>query len=215
MLPRVTDYVRTVENPHGVFRSLGVPEVERNVYGEVELHAGNNSVIFTYLSGSQKRFLKCYTRHNPHLHTVYSYIERVRPQLLPRVRLLPAELYVTTLAGEARWVDVVEGEWTEGTTLDRAIARAVKADNRVRLSELAQSFDELCRALLAEEWAHGDLKPENIVVGADGTMTLIDCDAVWGYRRWRERGLVSSAHPRTATPSATRAGLTNTLTTIL
>jgi hypothetical protein len=179
MLPRVTDYVRTLENPHGVFRTLGEVAVDRNVYGEVELHSGNNSVIFTYMSGIGKRFLKCYTRHNPYLREIYGYIERVRPQILPRVRLLPAELYVATLAGEARWVDVVEGEWTEGTTLERAIARTVKTDNRERLSELAISFDTLCRRLLAEEWAHGDLKPENIVVASDGAMTPIDCDAVW------------------------------------
>jgi hypothetical protein len=169
------------------------------VYGEVELHSGNNSVIFTYTSGSGKRFLKCYTRHNPYLCEIYSYIERVRPRLLPRVRLLADELYITTLAGEAKWVDVVEGEWTEGTTLDRAIARAAKTGNRERLSELAENFDTLCRRLLAEEWAHGDLKPENIVVASDGAMTPIDCDAVWipafAGRRACLLGTSSFRHP--------------------
>jgi hypothetical protein len=199
MLPRVTDYVHAVENPHGVFRTLGEVAVTQNVYGEVELHAGNNSVIFTYLSGRAKRFLKCYTRHNPHLHTIYSYIERVRPRLLPRVRLLPAELYVTTLAGKAGWVDVVEGEWLAGETLDRAIANAAKNGDSQRLGELARRFDELCRALLAGEWAHGDLKPENIVVAPDETMTPIDCDAMWipelAGQRACELGTPAYRHP--------------------
>jgi hypothetical protein len=126
MLPRVTDYVRTVENPHGMFRTLGEVAVERNVYGEVELHSGNNSVIFTYRNGGAKRFLKCYTRRNPYLRAIYRYIEQNSPPLLPRLRLLQDELYVSSLSGEAGWVDIVEGEWLAGDTLDRVIARAAK-----------------------------------------------------------------------------------------
>jgi serine/threonine protein kinase len=200
MLPRVTDYVHTLENPHGVFRTLGEVSVERNVYGEVELHSGNNSVIFTYTRGGAKRFLKCYTRPNPYLREIYSYIEKMRPRLLPRVRLLAGELYVTTLSGETAWVDIVEGEWTNGETLDRAIARAAKSGNTEKLGELARGFDEMCAELLAEEWAHGDLKPENIVVSADGAMTLIDCDAMWipafaDHRRACELGTPAYRHP--------------------
>ena len=30
-----------------------------------------------------------------------------------------------------------------------------------------------------QEWAHGDLKPENIIVRPDGTLSLVDCDAMW------------------------------------
>jgi serine/threonine protein kinase len=179
MLPRVTDYVRAVENPHGVFRTLSEVTVCRNVYGDVELHSGNNSVIFTYMSGGVKRFLKCYIKPNPYLHAIYNYIERMRPPLLPSVRLLPRELYVTTLAGEAAWVDIVEGEWTEGQTLDQVLTQATKNSNTQKMRELARSFDEMCTELLAQEWAHGDLKPENIVVSPNGAMKLIDCDALW------------------------------------
>ncbi len=166
--PAITDYTGTLENPAGVFRTLGEPLVERDIYGAVQLHAGNSAAIFTYAGeGGRRRFLKCYIRPNPHLRTVYGYIERRRPALLPEVRLLRDEIFVHTLGGGAGWVDVVEGEWTEGETLGVIVARAAKAGDRARLRELADAFDALCASLLAAEWAHGDLKPENIIVRDD------------------------------------------------
>jgi serine/threonine protein kinase len=186
--PAITDYIDAFENPAGIFRTLGEPAVERDVYGVPQFTAGNSSAIFTRLDGGgRRRFLKCYIRPNPHLRTIYDYIERQRPALLPCVKLLREEIFIHPLGGEPGWVDVVEGEWTEGETLAVAVARAAKAGDAVRLGELADAFDELCAELFAAEWAHGDLKPENIVVrsggGANDTATsplaLIDCDAMW------------------------------------
>lgn len=177
--PSITDYIRTFENPTGVFRTLDDIEVEKDVYGEVELRAGNSAAVFTYLRSGQRRMLKCYARPNPRLREIYAYIEQNRPVLLPEVRLLPDELYVHLLSGEAGWVDVVEGEWIGGVTLDAVVARAAKTGDRLCLGSLADAFDDFCRTLLEQEWSHGDLKPENIVVRADGPFALIDCDAMW------------------------------------
>jgi DNA-binding helix-hairpin-helix protein with protein kinase domain len=64
---------------------------------------------------------------------------------------------------------------------------------------LARNFDILCGELLAQEWAHGDLKPENIVVASDGGMTPVDCDAMWipafAGRRACELGTPPYRHP--------------------
>ncbi len=171
--PSITDYIRTLENPVGVFRTLGEIVPERDVYGEVELVAGNSAAIFRYRAGRGMRFLKCYIRPNPYLREIYDYIENFRPALLPEVKLLRNEMYVHTLAGGAGWVDVAEGEWIEGATLDVALAQGPWAEN------LASSFEKLCRELRLQEWAHGDLKPENIIVCPDGRMRLVDCDAMW------------------------------------
>ncbi|MDR2912004.1 MAG: phosphotransferase [Alistipes sp.] len=176
----ITDYVGVFDNPVGVFRSLGEPVVERDVYGLPRMWVGNSAAVFVYADGAGcRRFLKCYVRPNPHLRSVYGYVEGRRPALLPRVRLLRDELFVHTAGGEAGWVDVVEGEWTAGPTLDVAVARAGRAGDVGRLGALADAFDVMWRELSAAEWAHGDLKPENIVVREDGTLGLIDCDAMW------------------------------------
>lgn len=177
--PAITDYIDTLDNPDGVFRTLGEIRAERDVYGAVRLRAGNSAAIFTYMSGRIRRFLKCYIRPNPHLRAIYDYVEKHRPPLLPEVRLLRDEMFVHTLGGEAGWVDVVEGKWTQGETLAAAVARAVAGRNGERLAGLADSFDALWSRLSREEWAHGDLKPDNIIVKPDGEAILVDCDAMW------------------------------------
>ncbi|MDR1671071.1 MAG: hypothetical protein LBR57_00955 [Alistipes sp.] len=178
--PTIGDYIGALVNPLGVFRSLGEIEVETDIYGVPDFRAGNSAAIFTYsVPGGGRRFLKCYIRSNPYLRVVYDYIERRRPALLPDVRLLREEVYVHTLSGGAGWFDIVEGEWTEGETLDVAVSRAVRSGDGCRLEELALAFDGLCAELATQEWGHGDLKPENIVVGAGSRLTIIDCDAMW------------------------------------
>ncbi len=195
----ITDYIRTLENPTGVFRTLGDVEVARDVYREIELRAGNSAAVFTYMHGGQKRLLKCYTRPNPRLREIYAYIERNAPALFPEIRLLQDELYVHSLSGEEGWTDIVEGKWVDGETLDTLLARMVKATDSLHLHELAGAFDGLCRMLLAQEWAHGDLKPENIVVRPDGSPVLIDCDAVWipefAGQKTAELGTPGYRHP--------------------
>ncbi len=202
--PSITDYIRTLENPTGVFRTLGAVEAERDIYGDIALRAGNSAAVFIYLRGGQKRMLKCYTRPNPRLREIYAYIEQNRPALLPEIRLLTDELYVHALSGEAGWTDVVEGQWTDGETLNAVIGRNAGGSNGSGSSGglfhvLALSFDNLCRALLAQEWAHGDLKPENIIVRPDGTLALVDCDAMWipefGGQQAAELGTPGYRHP--------------------
>jgi len=177
--PTITDYIDALENPRGVFRTLGEVAVERDHYGAPLFRAGNSAAVFTYPDGGRRRMLKCYIRPNPHLRAVYGYIERMRPPLLPRARLLAGELFVYTSGDAGEWVDVVEGEWVEGVTLAEAAGRAVRARDTGRLERLAEEFERLRAALAAAEWAHGDLKPDNIVVRPDGAMTLVDCDALW------------------------------------
>ena len=202
--PSISDYIGSLENPEGVFRTLTGVAVERDIYGEVGFRAGNSAAIFTYTDeGRGRRFLKCHIRPNLHLRTIYEYVRRHRPEIVPQMRLLRDELFVHSPTGDAGWMDVVEGEWTEGKTLDVEVAYAAKAGNKTRLCELARAFDSLCEKLLAEEWAHGDLKPENIVVGSDGRMVLIDCDAMWipelAGQKAAELGTPAYRHPeRTA-----------------
>lgn len=172
---------------------------ERDIYREIALRAGNSAAIFTYRRGGGRRLLKCHIRPNPRLREIYDYIETRRPALLPEIRLLRDELYVYRLSGDEGWSDVVEGEWVEGETLDTVIARAAKSGDAKRLTELAEIFDGMCHTLLAQEWAHGDLKPENIVIHGDGNFTLIDCDAMWipafGGQKAAELGTPGYRHP--------------------
>jgi serine/threonine protein kinase len=178
--PTITDYVDSFESHSGVFRTLGEITLRRDVYGAPEICVGNSAAIFTCVDAKgEQRFLKCYIRPNPYLGEVYDYIRKHPHPLLPEARFLPGEFFVHTMCSGAGWVDIVEGAWTPGRTLDRAVDAAATARDASRLMELADSFDVLWCELMNTEWAHGDLKPGNIIVGPDGNMSLIDCDAMW------------------------------------
>ncbi|HJI20115.1 MAG TPA: hypothetical protein OIL94_09320 [Rikenellaceae bacterium] len=91
-------------------------------------------------------------------------------------RLLRRELFIYTDHERGEWADVVTGPWYEGPTLGDAVIRAAAAGDRERLLFLAVAFDRLVLAMLRRDWAHGDLKPENIIVTARG-LRLVDFDA--------------------------------------
>lgn len=177
--PSIVDYLAALENPEGLFRTLfgGLQgparghgtdhglQFERDIYGGLKFRSGNSAAVFRYRSSDgADRFLKLYIRPNLYLREIYDYVERRRPPILPEVRLLADELWVDSPAGFTGWVDVAEGAWTPGETLEKAQEIAVAKGDKPLLVRLATAFDRLWAELQAAPWAHGDLKPENIIV---------------------------------------------------
>lgn len=76
-------------------------------------------------------------------------------------------------------VDVALYPWEEGRTLDWHIRKALHDNNPRQLQRLLTTFVNLASKLLDEEWRHGDIKTENIIVRPDGKMILVDCDALY------------------------------------
>jgi serine/threonine protein kinase len=72
--------------------------------------------------------------------------------------------------------DVVLCDWYEGETLQRKIEECYNKPSK--MAALSQMFEEFALSLLNEEWAHGDVKPENIILSRDG-FHLIDFDAMY------------------------------------
>lgn len=145
---------------------------------------GNAAVtIFVRHRGCEK-VIKCYTRENPHLAAIYGR------------RFLPRELCVFDLTGRPHRIDCLVTDLVEGTTLDCAICSAAPDT----LHALAAAFDAMAVDLLAREYAHGDLKPENIIVKPDGSMVPIDWDSAFvpqlAGRLAPEIGTAAYQHPR-------------------
>ena len=184
-------YLLTLSDPEGLLRTLAGAEVCRDAQGRILYAAGNSAAVFRIRHRGQVRSLRCYLRPMRHLREIY------------RERLLERELYLYDTAGAGTWVDVVVGEWIEGETLSEAAERAAAERDTQRLQALAAAFDALAARLVSDDRAHGDLKPENIIVDAQGILRLIDFDAAYlpefAGEQSPELGTAAYQHPaRTA-----------------
>uniref|UniRef100_UPI0025FEC3B3 phosphotransferase n=2 Tax=uncultured Alistipes sp. TaxID=538949 RepID=UPI0025FEC3B3 len=160
-------YLTTLADTHGLTRTLGEIVVCRDQQGRMCYTAGNSAVVFRIRHEGRIRSLRCYTRPVRHLPEIYG------------ERFLPRELFLYTSPESGVWADVVLGEWIEGQTLHEAVAEAAAAGDTARLRTLSAAFDRMAATLTSDCWAHGDLKPENIIVGENGRLHLIDFDAVF------------------------------------
>ena len=184
-------YLLTLSDPEGLLRTLAGAEVCRDAQGRILYTAGNSAVVFRIRHRGQVRSLRCYLRPMRHLREIY------------REQFLEKELYLYDTAGAGTWVDVVVGEWIEGETLSEAAERAAAERDTQRLQALAAAFDALAARLVSDDRAHGDLKPENIIVDAQGILRLIDFDAAYlpefAGEQSPELGTAAYQHPaRTA-----------------
>ena len=92
-------------------------------------------------------------------------------------RYLDKEFFVESQSTNDEEFPVVLMDWVEGETLDRYIQSHLADPNALRL--LAFQFSRLASWLLSQPFAHGDLKPDNILVRSDGTLTLVDYDGMF------------------------------------
>ncbi len=158
-------YLSTLADPHGLTRTLGEIALCRDDRGRPLYSVGNSAAVFRIRHEGRIRALRCYMRPMRHLREIYG------------ERLLPRELFLFTSPTGGVWADVVVDTWIEGTTLQEAIAEAATAADTARLARLSEAFDRLAAALVADDRAHGDLKPENIIVDPLGALHPIDLDA--------------------------------------
>ena len=166
MLFTVTQYLESVLNSHGLTRTLGEIDVCRTADGMPVFHTGNSSVVFRIRLEGRDRLLKCYTRPQRHLEAIYG------------TRFRPAELFLYTSPSKGVWTDVVVDEWIEGETLTHALDHAAATSDKPLIARLAAAFDALAARLLPAEWAHGDLKPDNLIWDGQA-LHPIDFDAMF------------------------------------
>lgn len=164
MVTSVFQYLSSLADPEGLTRTLEPLELLRDGRGEPVCSVGNSAAVFKVRCRGKVCKLRCYLRHKRNLRQIY------------RDRLLPSEIFVYTDSEHGEWTDVVLDDWYEGRTLEHEMSDP--HTDAVRMSRLAEMFDDTAIRLLSQEWAHGDLKPENIIVGDDG-MHLIDFDAMY------------------------------------
>lgn len=194
--PSISQWIDTVSNPCGRFRTLGNFEPCRDAYGNVRFTAGNSAAVFPVVADGRRMMLKCFIKEGRCREVLYATTSGAGTLLSPTV-FLPEEAYVYDEMGNGQYYDVAVGEWIEGNTLETELRRVAREFGAGRFAELAALFDRMAAELLSREWAHGDLKPDNIIITPEGKAVLIDYDAMYvpGGGPTGEAGTPGYQHP--------------------
>ena len=161
-----SQYITSVEHLDVMSRRLRNERIYpiTNERGEVKCWVGNSVIIVEVMHNDVHKAMRIYTRQHPNLRAIYG------------DNYYPNELMVSAYASEDRLADVVLCEWRDGVTLQSKIEKFASSPSK--MGALARYFEEFALELLDKEWAHGDIKPDNIIIGREG-MHLIDFDAMY------------------------------------
>ena len=92
------------------------------------------------------------------------------------MKYLEKELFVDSNCEDDEF-PVLLMDWIEGETMETYIADHYM-DNYA-MSMLCYRFCKMAAWLRSQPFAHGDIKPDNIMVRSDGTLTLVDYDGMF------------------------------------
>ena len=180
--PLISEYVRAMQDPAGNLDQLAhlVPVLDD--HGEPMRSSGAFAVVFKMKDEStgKEYALKCFTEDQEGRAEAYRQIadelESVDSTYVTSVKYLEKELFVDSNCDDDEF-PVLLMDWIDGETMDRYIAENLY-DNYT-MSMLCYRFCKMAAWLRSQPFAHGDIKPDNIMVRPDGTLTLIDYDGMF------------------------------------
>lgn len=179
--PSVGQYAETIKEsvkaPDDYFDKLKHLRPVLDGNGEPIMSSGNFAVVFKMKDEYGKQYaVRCFHRAQQGRERNYKLIceelAKVSSPYLSPIRYYDKELFV-----ESGEYPVLLMDWVEGMTLDKYIKKVI--DNKKALSQLATNFKNLAIWLLSQPFAHGDLKPDNILVKNDGSLVLVDYDGMF------------------------------------
>ena len=201
--PLISEYVEAVRNAEDNFDKLRNLRPVTDGNGNPVMTSGNFAVVFKMRDEKKDKFyaVKCFLKDQPNRAENYRMIaeelEFVSSSFLTKFQYLGNELFVDSANADGEEFPVLLMDWVEGTNLDQYIHQHLHDNYQLHL--LAYQFSRLSLWLMPQPFAHGDLKPDNIMVREDGTLVLIDYDGMFvpamKGQKAREMGSPDFRHP--------------------
>ena len=180
--PLISEYLAAIRDAHDNLEKLShlVPVLDN--YGEPYRSSGAFAVVFKMKDEQTGKCyaLKCFTEEQEGRAEAYRQIaeelEFVDSPYITSVKYLEKELFVDSNCEDEEF-PVLLMDWIEGETMETYIADHYM-DNHT-MSMLCYRFCKMAAWLRSQPFAHGDIKPDNIMVRSDGTLTLVDYDGMF------------------------------------
>ncbi len=181
--PNLSEYVKAIANAGDNLEELKHLVPVPDEHGEPYRSSGAFAVVFKMKDPKTGQFyaLKCFTEEQEGRAEAYRKIgaelEGMRSGYFTSMRYYERELFVDSSVSSESEFPVLLMEWVEGQTMENYIAKYYQDSYKMGL--LCHLFCKMASWLRSQPFAHGDIKPDNIIVGEKGELTLIDYDGMF------------------------------------
>ena len=180
--PLISEYVRAIQDASSNLDKLAhlVPVLDD--HGEPYRSSGAFAVVFKMKDEQTGKYyaLKCFTEEQEGRAEAYRQIsdelDMVDSPYITSVKYMEKELFVDSQCEEDEF-PVLLMDWVEGETMEAYIA--ANYQNQSAMSMLCYRFGKMAAWLRSQSFAHGDVKPDNIIIRPDGSLTLVDYDGMF------------------------------------
>ena len=180
--PLISEYLAAIQDAHDNLDKLNhlVPVLDK--HGEPYRSSGAFAVVFKMKDEQTGKCyaLKCFTEEQEGRAEAYRQIaeelEFVDSPYITSVKYLEKELFVDSNCEDDEF-PVLLMDWIDGETMETFIAE--NYTDSYEMSMLCYRFCKMAAWLRSQSFAHGDIKPDNIIVRPDGTLTLVDYDGMF------------------------------------
>ena len=201
--PLISEYIEAIKSAEDNFEELSYLRPILGDDGLPMMTSGNFAVVFKMQDEQSGKLyaVKCFTKEQEGRNEAYQEIAKelkdVSSPFLVSIQYLEKELFVDTEQTAETEFPILLMDWVEGKTLDKYLRENI--DDKYALEMLAYRFSQLAQWLIPQPFAHGDLKPDNILVREDGTLVLVDYDGMYvpsmKGQKARELGSPNFRHP--------------------
>ena len=180
--PLISEYVRAIQDASDNLGELAhlVPVLDD--HGEPYRSSGAFAVVFKMKDEQTGKCyaLKCFTEEQEGRAEAYRQIadelDMVDSPYITSVKYMEKELFVDSQCEEDEF-PVLLMDWVDGETMETYIA--ANYQNQSAMLMLCYRFGKMAAWLRTQSFSHGDIKPDNIIVRPDGSLTLVDYDGMF------------------------------------
>ena len=180
--PLISEYVKTIQDAGDNLDKLSYLTPVLDDHGEPYRSSGAFAVVFKMLDKSSGKYyaLKCFTEEQQGRAEAYRQIadelDLLDSPYITSVKYMEKELFVDSQCEEDEF-PVLLMDWVEGETMETYISS--NYCNQYAMSMLCYRFGKMAAWLRTQSFAHGDVKPDNVIVRPDGSLSLVDYDGMF------------------------------------